>query len=272
MIDIKWTELVNTLLVYSAKIGILLIVFLIVAPLGKKLISSLLRKSTSTKRVSEARALTLEKLLINVFSYTLIFIFVVMFFGIIGLEIGPLIAGAGVIGLAVAFGAQGLVSDIVTGFFILLEKQVDVGDYVTTAGYNGVVEEIGLRTTQLRGFDGTLHYVPNREITGVSNHSRGNMRALVDIGISYEDSIDHAISVLKSVCAEFEADVRFEEAPDVIGVQAFGSSEVVLRIIGRTINGEQWSAERDIRKRVKEAFDENNIEIPYPHQVNVVKN
>ncbi len=175
------------------------------------------------------------------------------------------------IGLAIGFGAQGLVSDVVTGFFILLEKQVEVGDYVTAAGYDGIVEEVGLRTTQIRGFDGTLHYVPNREIAGVSNHSRGNMRALVDIGISYDDNIDEAMVVLQSVCQEFAADERFVEGPDVLGVQAFGSSEVVLRILGKTANMEQWGAERDIRKRIKEAFDQNNIEIPFPHQVYIQK-
>src|SRR5690606_26822996 len=152
------------------------------------------------------RIQTLEKLLLNIFSYVLIFLFIVMFFGIIEQPIGPLLAGAGVIGLAIGFGAQGLVSDIVTGFFILLERQIDVGDYVTVSNYDGVVEEIGLRTTQLRGFDGTLHYIPNREIASVSNHSRGNMRALVDIGVSYKEDIDGAIGILNNVCEQFKKD------------------------------------------------------------------
>ncbi|WP_238343488.1 mechanosensitive ion channel family protein [Gracilibacillus saliphilus] len=271
-LQIDWSYILENVINYGIKILVLIIALLIVSPIGKKLISAALKKSSQRQNVSEARMQTLEKLLLNVFSYVLIFVFVVMFFGIIEQPIGPLLAGAGVVGLAIGFGAQGLVSDIVTGFFILLEKQIDVGDYVTAAGYNGIVEEVGLRTTKIRGFDGTLHYVPNREIAGVSNHSRGNMRALVDIGISYDDNIDQAMAVLKSVCKEFETDPRFAEGPDVLGVQAFGSSEVVLRIIGKTENMEQWGAERDIRKRIKEAFDENNIEIPFPHQVYVQKN
>ncbi|MFD2656203.1 mechanosensitive ion channel family protein [Gracilibacillus thailandensis] len=271
-LQFDWSYILENVIYYGIKILVLIIALLIVSPIGKKLISATLKKSSQRQNVSEARMQTLEKLLLNVFSYVLIFVFVVMFFGIIEQPIGPLLAGAGVVGLAIGFGAQGLVSDIVTGFFILLEKQIDVGDYVTAAGYNGIVEEVGLRTTKIRGFDGTLHYVPNREIAGVSNHSRGNMRALVDIGISYDDNIDQAMAVLKSVCEEFETDPRFAEGPDVLGVQAFGSSEVVLRIIGKTENMEQWGAERDIRKRIKEAFDENNIEIPFPHQVYVQKN
>ncbi|SFM01211.1 small conductance mechanosensitive channel [Gracilibacillus orientalis] len=271
-LKIDWSFILENVIYYGIQILILIIALLIISPIGKKLISAALNKSSSRQNVSEARIQTLEKLLLNVFSYVLIFIFVVMFFGIIEQPIGPLLAGAGVVGLAIGFGAQGLVSDIVTGFFILLEKQIDVGDYVTAAGYDGIVEEVGLRTTKIRGFNGTLHYLPNREIAGVSNHSRGNMRALVDIGISYDDNIDQAMAVLKSVCEEFESDPRFMEGPDVLGVQGFGSSEVVLRIIGKTENMEQWGAEREIRKRIKETFDENNIEIPFPHQVYVQKN
>ncbi|MGN8645173.1 mechanosensitive ion channel family protein [Gracilibacillus sp. HCP3S3_G5_1] len=271
-LQIDWGYILDKIISYGIQIFILIIALLIIAPIGKKIISASLKRSSTRQNVSEARMQTLEKLLLNVFSYALIFIFVVMFFGIIEQPIGPLLAGAGVVGLAIGFGAQGLVSDIVTGFFILLEKQIDVGDYVTAAGYDGIVEEVGLRTTKIRGFDGTLHYVPNREISGVSNHSRGNMRALVDIGISYDENIDKAMVILKNICEEFETDPRFAEGPEVIGVQAFGSSEIVLRIIGKTKSMEQWGAERDIRKRIKEVFDENNIEIPFPHQVYVQKN
>ncbi|MBD5020626.1 small-conductance mechanosensitive channel protein MscT, partial [Xanthomonas citri pv. citri] len=114
-------------------------------------------------------------------AYTLIFIFFVMVLDLFHYDPSALLAGAGIVGLAVGFGAQGLVSDIVTGFFILLEKQLDVGDYITVSTFDGIVEQVGLRTTQIRSFDGTLHYIPNRNITNVSNHSRGTMQALVDI-------------------------------------------------------------------------------------------
>ncbi|APC47142.1 mechanosensitive ion channel protein [Virgibacillus halodenitrificans] len=253
------------------QIGILIIAFLIVVPIGKKIIEKTLQRAAQSRKASPGRMKTLEKLLANVFSYIMIFIFIVMFFATLGVEIGPLIAGAGVIGLAVAFGAQGLVSDIVTGFFILLEQQLEIDDYVTTAGYDGIVEEIGLRTTKIRSFDGTLNYVPNRYIEGVANHSRGNMRALVDIGISYDDNIDGAITVLEKVCAEFQLDERFKDGPNAIGVQSIGSSDIVLRVVGQTENGLQWACERDMRKRIKEAFDEANIDIPFPHHVLIQK-
>lgn len=269
-LQVDWGHWLDLVITYGIKILVLIIALLIVAPIGRKLISSAIRKSN--RKISQSRLETLEKLLLNIFNYALIFVFVVMLFGIIEQPIGPLLAGAGVVGLAIGFGAQGLVSDIVTGFFILLEKQIDVGDYVTAAGYDGIVEEVGLRTTQIRGFDGTLHFVPNREISGVSNHSRGNMRALVDIGISYRDNIDEAMKLLQDICQEFEQDERFVEGPEALGVQDISSSEVILRVIGKTKNMEQWGAERDMRKRIKETFDNHDILVPYPHQVFIQKN
>ncbi|GAA0293832.1 small conductance mechanosensitive channel [Gracilibacillus halotolerans] len=269
--QIDWGQLLGIVLEYGLKIIVLIIGLLIVYPLGKKIISKTLNRAQNNQKLSAARIQTLEKLLLNIFSYVIIFLFVVMFFGIIEQPIGPLLAGAGVVGLAIGFGAQGLVSDIVTGFFILLERQIDVGDYITVASYDGIVEEIGLRTTQIRGFDGTLHFIPNREINSVSNHSRGNMRALVDIGVSYDENIDQALGILNNVCNQFQKDERFIDGPNVIGVQEFGTTQIVLRIIGKTVNNEQWGAERDIRKAILEAFDEHDIKIPHLQNVYIQK-
>src|SRR5690625_4934462 len=247
------------------KLGLLTIAFLIIVPIGKKLIAKTIQKTAQSKKASQGRMKTLEKLLANVFSYTMIFIYIVMFFATLGIEIGQLIAVAGVIGLAIAFGAQGLVSDIVTGFFIILEQQLEIDDYVTTAGYDGVVEEIGLRTTKIRSFDGTFNYVPNRYIEGVSNHSRGNMQALVDIGISYnenKENIGQAIAILEQICSAFQKDSRFKDGPHAIGVQSIESTDIVLHIVGQTENGLQWECERDMRKQVIEAFKEGDISIP----------
>lgn len=253
------------------KIGLLILAFIIFVPIGKKIIEKTIQRAGKNEKLSPGRVKTLEKLIVNVFSYVMIFVFFVMLFAIFAIPIAPLLAGAGIIGLAIGFGAQGLVSDVVTGFFILLERQMEIDDYVTSGGYDGIVEEVGLRTTKIRSFDGTLNFVPNRLLEGVANHSRGNMRALVDIGISYDDNIDEAITVLERVCAEFQLDERFKDGPNAIGVQGLGASDVVLRVVGQTENGLQWACERDMRKRIKIAFDEAGIEIPYPHQVNVEK-
>ncbi len=271
--NFNWEALlINSGIIILKVIGIL-IAFTIVKGIGNKLIQRTFTRLMNREEITEGRALTLQRLAENILSYALIFILVASLFSIFGLSVASLIAGAGIVGLAIGFGAQGLVSDVVTGFFLLLEKQIDVNDYVTVGAVDGVVEAVGLRTTQIRGFDGTLHYLPNREITSVSNHSRGNMRALVDIGVSYDDNIDQAIEVMQRACDQVASENPvIVEGPNVIGVQAFGSSEVVLRVIAKTQNGEQWAVERQLRKAIKEAFDANGIEIPFPHQVLIQKN
>ncbi|MEN2767494.1 mechanosensitive ion channel family protein [Ornithinibacillus xuwenensis] len=267
---IDWTNLMIDIGKVTLKLIAIIIVYFIVKSIGKRAIIRLFNRKGN--EMSTGRSKTLQSITLNIFTYFLMFIFIGIVLSLFNFDITTLIAGAGILGLAIGFGAQGLVSDVVTGFFILLEQQIDVGDYVTVAGKDGIVEEVGLRTTKIRGFDGTLHYVPNREITNVSNHSRGNMRALIDIGISYNDDIDHAIKVMQQVCDEVAAnDENIMEGPDVLGVQAFGSSDVVIRVIGKTKNGEQFGVERTLRKAIKEALDQNGIEIPYPHQVNINK-
>lgn len=269
----EWEALLLKAGLIAAQVVGILIAFALVRAIGKKLIDRFFDKLLVKGDVTKGRALTLQSLSENVFSYALIFILVATLFNIFGLSVASLIAGAGIVGLAIGFGAQGLVSDVVTGFFLLLEKQIDVNDYVTVGLVDGIVESVGLRTTQIRSFDGTLNYIPNRDITTVSNHSRGNMRALVDIGISYDENIDEAAGIIQTVCDRMAAeDVNIVEGPDVIGVQAFGASDVTLRIIAKAKNGEQWAVERQLRKAIKEALDAQNIEIPFPHQVTIHKN
>lgn len=265
--SIDLSYLGETVLRIGIQIVLLIITYLLARQIGRKILSSLLHKSIKKQKVSSARIITLEKLLLNVYSYLLIFIFITMLFGIFDLPVSSLLASAGVVGLAVGFGAQGLVSDVVTGFFILLEKQIEVGEYITTDSIDGVVEEIGLRTTQLRGFDGTLHFIPNRHIEIISNHSRGTMRALVDIGVNYEEDIDQVMAVLQSVCKKFLTDERFVDGPNVVGVQELGQSSLTFRVIGQTISGEQWGAERDMRKAIVKSFEIHKFDYPYPKQM-----
>lgn len=269
---INWAELMLEAGLWAAKFLLIIVMFLIIRSVGRRVINRMFERAASHRKMSSGRILTLQKLVVNLFSYVLIFVFAGILFKQFGLEIGTLIAGAGVVGLAIGFGAQGLVSDVVTGFFILLEKQMEVGDYVTIGGVDGIVEEVGLRTTHIRAFDGTLSYMPNREISTIQNHSRGNMRALVDIGIAYEENIDQAVKILQEACDRVKAhNENIVEGPNVLGVQALGASDVVIRIISKTRNGEQWGVERELRQALKEALDANGIEIPYPHQVNVEK-
>ncbi|MGM0837468.1 MAG: mechanosensitive ion channel family protein [Bacillota bacterium] len=271
--DLDFYAILAAVGIIFLKLLVIIVVYAIVKSIGTKIITRLFIRATAKQGISAGRGKTLEKLTTNIFTYALIFFLVIMVLeNVFDVRTTAILAGAGIVGLAIGFGAQGIVSDVVTGFFLLLEKQVDVDDYVTTAGFSGIVEEVGLRTTKIRDFDGSLHYLPNREISSLTNHSRGNMRALVDIGISYEDNIDHAIEVIQGVCDAIAAeDPAIKDGPNVIGVQGLGDSDVVIRIIAKTENMMQWAVERKLRKGIKEALDANGIDIPYPHQVNVEK-
>ncbi|RDY71322.1 mechanosensitive ion channel family protein [Halobacillus trueperi] len=270
-LNFNFDVLVEWVITGGLKIVVILIAFAIIKPLGTKAIEAAINRMSQQRNITDGRNKTLQKVAVNLFSYVLLFILIMMLLSAVNIEIGPLLAGAGILGLAIGFGAQGLVSDIVTGFFLLIERQIEVEDYVTAGGYDGVVEEVGIRTTKIRSFDGTLNFVPNRNIVGVANHSRGNMRALVDIGIGYDENIDEALAVLQKVADQFAEDERFVEGPNVLGVQSLGSSDVVIRILGKTENMEQWAVERDMRKAMKEALDAADIEIPFPHQVYIQK-
>src|SRR5690625_2164515 len=270
--DLNWAEIFRDIGIIVIQLIFIWIGYLIAKSIGKRLINRSFSEVRKKGKITVGRAAVLERLMHSVLSYTLAFIVIVVIFGIFGLPIGGLIAGAGVVGLAIGFGAQGLVSDIVTGFFLLAEKWADVGDYVITAGVDGVVEEIGLRTTQIRDYDGILHFIPNRNIENLSNYSRGDMRALVDMGISYNHNADEAISIAKDVCNQMADDEDIVEGPTVSGIEMIENQEMVLRVSAQTKNMIQWDIQRKLWKALKEAFDKNGIEMPSHHQVNVIKN
>ncbi len=269
---VDWSALLTKAVTITIQLAGILIAFYIVRAAGRKFIQKSFTRMSAQRNISKGRIITLEKLAVNIFSYALIFIVITLIVGVFEYDITALIAGAGIIGLAIGFGAQGLVSDVVTGFFILLERQIDVDEYVTIAGLDGVVEEVGLRTTKLRGFDGTVHFIPNREISSLSNHSRSNMQAHVDIGIAYDENIDEAMHVIQTACSNAASKVdTIVEGPDVLGVQSLGGSDVVIRVLAKTVNMEQWGVERLLRQEIKEALDARGIEIPFPHQVYIHK-
>ncbi|WP_059104964.1 mechanosensitive ion channel family protein [Shouchella shacheensis] len=250
------TVLANPILAAVWQILMAIIAFFIARAIGKRLIKSSFSKMEAKKEGARGRTQTLEKISISVLSYTLIFLLVAFVAEAVGLPLGPLLAGAGIVGLAIGFGAQGVVSDVVTGFFLLLEKQLEVEDYVTASGIDGIVEEVGLRTTHIRGFDGTLHFIPNRNIDNVDNHSRGNMRALVDIALPADKDVEHVLSVVKEAVEGF-SHPALKEGPDVLGVQSVDLYSSVVRIIARTENMQQWGVERELRALIKHALYEN---------------
>jgi small-conductance mechanosensitive channel len=219
----------------------------------------------------EQRAVTLAGIFKGVSKIVIVLVAGLTILGILGINTAPLIAGAGVAGLAISFGAQNLIRDFISGFFILLENQYRVGDVIRAAGVSGQVEDMNLRITVLRDLEGVAHFIPNGEIKVVSNLAKEWSRAVVNVGVAYKENLDRVVSVLNTVGQELTKDPIFGqgilEPPQVLGVENFGDSQVTLRMVTKTRPLKQWETARELRKRIKAAFDREGIEMPYPHRV-----
>lgn len=193
-----------------------------------------------------------------------------------GISVAPILGAAGVVGIAVGFGAQSLVKDYFTGFFLLLENQIRQGDAIEVCGRSGRVEDITLRYVRLRDFEGNVHYIPNGQITLVTNKSCDYGFAVIDISIAYHENLDKVYAVLQAIGDAMQADAeigsKMLEPLELQGIQAFAESSITVRCRFKTEALEQWRIRRDFLSRVKQAFDEHQIEMPYPHlTVNIAK-
>ena len=219
-------------------------------------------------RITERREATLMKLLENVLTYVVYFIAIMSILAAMAIDVKAMLAGAGIVGLAVGFGAQSLVKDIITGFFIIFEDQFSVGDYVRIGQFEGTVEEIGLRTTKIKSFTGEINILPNGSIVEVTNFSLYNSVAVLDIGIAYEGDIEYAEKVLQEYLdTTTEKYPELVKTPELLGVQQFGASEVVMRIVAETLPMKHWYIGRQLRKDIKLLLDQHGIEIPFPRMV-----
>ncbi len=187
----------------------------------------------------------------------------------LGISIAPILATAGVLGLAVGFGAQSLVKDYFSGLFLLLEDQIRHGDVIEAGGKAGLVEEVTLRYVRLRSYDGNVHYVPNGQIDTVTNMTRDYSFAVVDVGVAYRENVDEVIAVIREVAGELRSDGSFRniilEDVDIAGVDNWADSAVTIRLRFKVVPIEQWTVRREFLRRLKSAFDARGIEIPFPH-------
>ncbi|MDZ4102124.1 MAG: mechanosensitive ion channel family protein [Hydrogenophaga sp.] len=220
-------------------------------------------------RESAKRAETLGRVFRYLASVVVSLIAAMLVLAELGVSVAPILGAAGVVGLAVGFGAQSLVKDFFTGFFILLENQIRQGDVVKIGDHAGSVEVVTLRYVQLRDYDGNVHYVPNGHISTVINMTRGFSNAVMDIGVAYRENVDEVMGVMRGVAATLREDPGFEHKIlaelEIAGVESLADSAVVIRCRFRTLPLEQWGVKREYLRRVKAAFDEHGIEIPYPH-------
>lgn len=221
------------------------------------------------------RRQTLRRVLDGVILFLILVIAGSMVLLELGVEVGPLLAGAGVIGIAVSLGAQTLVKDVLAGLFILIEDQFAIGDVISVAGVSGSVEQITLRSTTLRDLEGTVHIVPNGEMRIVSNKTKDWARVVLRVGVAYDTDLDAAIEILERVGRELANDPHWQahllEAPTVSGVDDLRASDIALAILLKTAPGEQWAVAREARKRIVETFTREGIEMPYPTQVHLTR-
>ncbi len=273
----EWTEiLIPWLLSSGIRIIGIVIVSIMINKIIKRGIDKIVRISVVANNYSSKEAeRKREDTLIQIFSITskiaLFSIVTLMILQEFGVAIGPILAAAGIVGLAFGFGGQYLIRDIICGLFIILENQYRIGDYVKFTNLEGSVEKISLRMTTLRDLDGTVHHIPHGEIKEVSNYSKDFSRVNLDIGVSYNANLEQVIAVVNKIGNELAEDAEFKEfiikAPQFLRVNDFADSSVMIKILGETSPSKQWEITGELRKRLKIAFDNEGIEIPFPQRV-----
>ncbi len=274
--DIDWSRWSETAWTSGARVAIIVLAIYIGLRILQRVLEPAVRTAITRQMINEPKEEVEQRIdtLTHVIYRTAWLVAIVA--GLItilpefGINASALLAGAGLVGLAVGFGAQSLVKDVISGLFVLIENQYGKGDIVTIAGVSGVVEDVNLRRTLVRDLDGTQHSVPNGEIAVASNKSAVWSRANVVVGVSYGDDLEQVFGIINRTGEELAADPEWREKiiapPKVLGVDGFGDSSVDIRVLGDTQPGQQWAVMRELRLRLKAAFDAEGIEIPFPHQ------
>lgn len=271
-----WSNLIIPwLLTHGIKIIVIIICTWALIIILKKIIGNSVRIAiTSNSKVKDAdkkRADTLVRIFSGLNKIVLIIIAIIMILSELGFDIGPVLTGAGIVGLAFGFGGQYIIKDFLSGFFIIIENQYSVGDIVDLDGASGVVEDISMRMTTLRNLDGIVYHIPHGTIQRVSNLSKKFSRVNLNIGISYNSDIEKVIAVVNKIGKELAEDPEFKSfiktAPQFLRVDDFADSSINIKIVGDTRPGKQWLVSGELRKRIKIAFDNEGIEIPFPQVV-----
>jgi small conductance mechanosensitive channel len=255
-------------------VALALLVLAVVRRLARRWVRKVQDRPATDKR--RQRVLTVADLMGSVARYVVWTVATIMVLAEVGLDVGPLLAGAGIAGLAIGFGAQTLVKDVISGLFLLFDDTIGVGDLIRFNQDEGEVEYVGLRLIKVRKFNGELLMIPAGELRVFGNRSIGYARAIVDVGLSYEQDVNEALRALEEVArewAETEAarEAMIEEAPQVQAVTSLGDSAVTSRVVVKVRPGAQFQAERDLRRLIKKRFDEMGVEIPFPRRTVYVK-
>jgi small-conductance mechanosensitive channel len=274
---IKWKDvIVPWLLHHGVKILLICLLAYILNLVLKKIITKAVRvmvvpDAMGSKEAEKKREDTLIRIFTGTLFVTIITLTILMVLPEFGVEIGPILAGAGIVGLAFGFGGQYLIRDLISGLFIILENQYRIGDVIKIDATGGLVEDISLRKTTLRDLDGTVHHIPHGEVKKVSNLSKNFARLNLNLGVAYNTNLDHVIRVVNQVGMEISEDPVFSDSilkpPQFLRVDDFADSAIVIKILGDTKPLKQWEVMGEYRKRIKIAFDREGIEIPFPQRV-----
>ena len=244
-----------------------LILIKVIKVVSNRLSSVFLKKGVDEE--SEKRAKTLTSVIRNFLVILVLVVAVITIIGQLGIEIAPLLATAGIAGVAIGFAGQSLIKDIINGFFLLLWDQIRVGDYIQISDKRGLVEMINLKMTVLRDFNGNVHYIPNGNIDVVTNMTKDFSRYLFEIGVAYRENVDEVIDVIKEVDKELRNDPDFKEdilePIEIFGLDKFADSALIIKARTTTKPLKQWRIGREFNRRLKKKFDEEDIEIPFPH-------
>ncbi|MGI6662073.1 MAG: mechanosensitive ion channel family protein [Bacillota bacterium] len=251
----------------ALRIGLVVLITGVLVKIGDSLIDRLLTRGAKLggAHFDEARGKTLASLLKSALRYVVSTVAILTVLQLLGIDIKALLGGVAIVGLAVGFGAQSLVKDVITGFFIIYERQYDVGDYITAAGLSGVVQEVGLRTTKLRDWSGDVHIIPNGMIDKTTNASAWASRALVKIPLAHDVDVRRAMAIMQEVCDEVRKEFPvIIDGPRPLGIGDMDAFGVTVNVWARTQPLQQWAIERELRLRIKEALDREGIKRPYP--------
>ena len=256
----KFPEFFSHLLISA----IVLVIGLVIIKLGKKIIAGLARRRSKNSKVNSQRSETFRSIITSIFSYIMFFILVTIILNIFGVDVTSLLAAAGVVGIALAFGAQTLVKDLLAGLFIWGEGTIAVGDLVSINDLDGTVESITIRTTSIRNYNGNIYNIPNGDIRTITNMSRGFKRAIVNVPCPYEESQERLVSMVKEEMEIAAKEVEgIRTVPDVMSIVAFDKNSVRLQVAVVCPVGEHWRIEREIRTRIKARFDREGIVMPH---------
>ena len=244
--------------------AVVLILGLLVIKLGKKVIAALALRRGKSSKINPQRSETFRSIITSVFSYIMFFILVTIILRLFGVDVTSLLAAAGVVGIALAFGAQTLVKDLLSGLFIWGEGTIAVGDLVSINGLDGTVESITIRTTSIRNYNGNVYNIPNGDIRTITNMSRGFKRAIVNVPCPYEENQERLVNMVKEEMEIAAKEVEgMRTVPDVMSIVAFDKNSVRLQVAVVCPVGEHWRIEREIRTRIKNRFDREGIVMPH---------